>query len=82
MTDPVSKDVVDARGKACPVPIVELARALRIVPENGELELWATDPAVRADLEAFCVATGHVLVSFSTEDRILRARIRKAAIHR
>lgn len=55
----VSADLVDARGKACPVPIIELAKGLR----RAELiELWADDPATRGDLLAFVEATGHSLL--------------------
>ncbi len=69
----VSAHLVDARGKACPAPIIELARALRSFPE---VELWADDPAAGGDLEAFAQATGHLLVSSSAEGRLLRAVIR------
>lgn len=77
MESAVSPLNIDAREKACPLPILELARALRSVGEGAEIELWATDPAVEADLDAFCAATGHLLVSFSSEGRLLRARVRK-----
>ncbi|MGA9524705.1 MAG: sulfurtransferase TusA family protein [Myxococcaceae bacterium] len=67
--------VVDATGKACPMPILELARALRDLEIGQTLELLATDPAAEADLKAFCERTGHVLVSFSSDARILRAQV-------
>jgi tRNA 2-thiouridine synthesizing protein A len=54
----VSAHLVDARGKACPAPIIELARALRA---HERVELWADDPAARGDLEAFAASTGHRL---------------------
>ncbi|MBX5484405.1 MAG: sulfurtransferase TusA family protein [Myxococcaceae bacterium] len=77
MSLPVSDPVIDAREKACPLPIIELSKGLRAVQPGAEVELWATDPAVEEDLAAFCEATGHVLVSFSAEGRLLRARVRK-----
>jgi len=43
----VSPTVIDARGKPCPLPIVEVSRALR---QLERCELWATDPATAADL--------------------------------
>lgn len=55
----VSAHLIDGRGKACPMPIIELARGLK---HHDEVELWADDPAAWGDLEAFCEATGHVLV--------------------
>ncbi len=54
----VSAQLVDARGKPCPVPIIELARALRTC---ALVELWADDPAAEGDVKTFCEATGRVL---------------------
>lgn len=52
----VSAHLVDARGRACPAPIIELAKALKA---HARVELWADDPAARADLDAFAASTGH-----------------------
>lgn len=56
--------LIDTRGKFCPVPILELARAARSAVVGRELEVLATDPAVRADLQAWCEATRNELWSF------------------
>jgi tRNA 2-thiouridine synthesizing protein A len=69
--------VVNAVGKACPVPILELARTLRELDPGALVEILATDPAAEADLQAFCDRTGHTLVSFSTDGTILHAHVRK-----
>ena len=69
----VSAHLVDARGKACPAPIIELARALRAF---AEVELWADDPAAWGDLQAFAQATGHLLATPVTHGRLLQAVIR------
>jgi TusA-related sulfurtransferase len=69
----VSAHLIDGRGKACPLPIIELAKALK---SHDEVELWADDPAARADLQAFCSATGHQLVSEASKERLLKALIR------
>jgi TusA-related sulfurtransferase len=68
--------LADSRGRACPLPIVDLARALRSSPL---VELWADDPAAHGDLVAFCEATGHELVSLDAS-RPLRAVIRRAPV--
>jgi tRNA 2-thiouridine synthesizing protein A len=52
---------VDARGLACPMPIVHLARTVRSLPGGVRVRLLATDPAVVPDLQAWCSATGHLL---------------------
>lgn len=69
----VSAHLVDARGKACPMPIIELARALQQWPE---VELWADDPAAWGDLHAFAAATGHHLLTPPGSGCLLRAVIR------
>ncbi|MFT3709339.1 MAG: sulfurtransferase TusA family protein [Archangium sp.] len=68
----VSAHLVDARGKACPVPIIELAKALRAHPM---VELWADDPAARGDLNAFLEATGHRLAGDGGATKPLRVLV-------
>lgn len=69
----VSAHLVDARGKACPVPIIELAKALRSQPV---VELWADDPAAWPDIDAFLEATGRQLVDAGARTAPLRVVIR------
>jgi cysteine desulfurase len=70
----VSAHLVDATGKACPVPIIELAKALRAWPV---VELWADDPATRGDLHAFLGATGHLLRAERTSGQRYSAVVEK-----
>jgi TusA-related sulfurtransferase len=53
---------VDTSGAACPVPILEIAKAIRPLPEGALIELISTDRGLEADLPAWCEATGHTLV--------------------
>ena len=46
--------VVDARGLRCPLPVIRLAEAAVGSPAGTVLEVWATDPAARADIPAWC----------------------------
>jgi TusA-related sulfurtransferase len=55
--------VVDARGLRCPLPVIRLARAAKDLPAGALVELWATDPAARADVPAWCRMRGHELVA-------------------
>ena len=68
---------IDATGTACPVPIIELAKAIRRLAAGETLVLLATDPAARRDVEAWCASTGHQLISVTLETGILRAQVRK-----
>lgn len=69
----VSAHLTDARGRACPQPIIDLAKALKFHPR---VELWADDPAAKGDVEAFCVATGHAL-EMLTDDGVLQVLVRR-----
>lgn len=55
MTAPVP---VDARGRRCPVPVIELARRIGDVPVGGRLEVYADDPAAAVDVPAWCRLRG------------------------
>jgi TusA-related sulfurtransferase len=46
--------VIEARGKRCPLPVIELARALASLPIGDEIEVRADDPAAAADIAAWC----------------------------
>ena len=51
-------EVVDARGLACPVPVIRLARHARDAAPGTVVEVWATDPAAAADVPAWCRMRG------------------------
>ncbi len=51
--------VVDCLGRPCPVPVVELARALLSAPEGAVVEVLSDDPAAAVDVPAFCRMRGH-----------------------
>jgi tRNA 2-thiouridine synthesizing protein A len=73
----VSARLVDARGRACPLPIVDLARALKAEPL---VELWADDPAAEGDLRAFCAGTGHQLLACDGGAGFLRATVARRPV--
>jgi cysteine desulfurase len=54
--------VVDARGRRCPVPVIELARALPGVPVGGVLAVLADDEAAAVDVPAWCRMRGQEYV--------------------
>ncbi|CAO5174056.1 tRNA 2-thiouridine synthesizing protein A [Frankia sp. AiPs1] len=61
MTD--GSTVVDARGRRCPLPIIDLARAIVTVAPGETVTLWANDPAAGPDVAAWCRLRNHELVS-------------------
>ncbi|OHV58082.1 sulfurtransferase TusA family protein [Pseudofrankia sp. BMG5.36] len=54
--------VVDALGRLCPLPIIDLARRIGEVPVDGTVELLADDPAAAADVAAWCRLRGQQLL--------------------
>jgi len=69
---------VDARGLACPMPIVKTATAIRGLASGATLEVLATDPGSVKDFAAWSRSTGHELLESSQEDSVYRFLIRKA----
>jgi TusA-related sulfurtransferase len=56
--DVIVDAVVDARGLRCPLPVIRLAEAARDAAPGAVVEVWATDPAARADIPAWCRLRG------------------------
>lgn len=54
--------IVDARGRPCPVPVIELAKALPSVEVGAELTVWSDDPASRHDVPAWCRLRGQAYI--------------------
>ena len=46
--------VVDARGAACPGPLLEAKKAMGTVPIGAVIELWSSDPQTKNDIAAWC----------------------------
>lgn len=46
--------VVDCLGRPCPVPVIELARALPGIVVGHLVEVRSDDPAARLDVAAWC----------------------------
>jgi len=50
---------VDSRGKNCPQPIIDLARAIKENPGEDSFQLLSDDVATWSDLSAWSRMTGH-----------------------
>lgn len=62
---------VDASGLSCPLPVIELSRAIETVPVGGRVTLLATDPAARVDVPVWCRMQRQRLVSSDEDDQRL-----------
>ncbi|MGW3475968.1 aminotransferase class V-fold PLP-dependent enzyme [Streptomyces althioticus] len=54
--------VVDALGRRCPVPVIELAKVIGDVPVGGLVRVLADDEAARLDIPAWCEMRGQEYV--------------------
>ncbi|OEJ96571.1 cysteine desulfurase/sulfurtransferase TusA family protein [Streptomyces thermolilacinus] len=61
--------VVDALGKRCPVPVIELAKVIGDVPVGGTVRVLADDAAARLDIPAWCQMRGQEYVGEEPADR-------------
>jgi len=51
--------VVDARGAACPGPLLEAKKAMSSAPVGSVIEIWSTDPITKTDIGAWSAKVGH-----------------------
>jgi tRNA 2-thiouridine synthesizing protein A len=68
--------IVDSRGSACPGPITDLAMAYRRSKAGDVIELWATDPGVKADVRAWAEKTKNELMSIDEQPDKIVATLR------
>jgi len=54
--------VVDALGKRCPLPVIELAKVIGDVPVGSTVTVLADDEAARLDIPAWCEMRGQEYV--------------------
>lgn len=61
---------LDARGLACPMPIVKTRKALNELTSGQVLKVMATDSGSVADMKAFSEQTGNELLSSAQEGSV------------
>lgn len=73
----VADKVVDARGAACPGPLLEAKKAMAGVPLGGVVELWSSDPVTKSDVAAWAGKVGHVFLGSREAEGYDRVLIRR-----
>lgn len=68
---------LDAKGLACPMPIVRTKKAMNDLTEGQVLAVFATDKGSKADLAAWSKTVGHQYIGTTEEDDVLIHYIRK-----
>jgi Predicted redox protein, regulator of disulfide bond formation len=59
-----SAKVVDARGSACPGPLLEAKKAMSTVQIGQVIEIWSSDPATKSDIGAWSTKVGHTFLGY------------------
>ncbi|KAB8138037.1 hypothetical protein F9U64_06830 [Gracilibacillus oryzae] len=71
--------LLDAKGLACPMPIVKTKKAIKDLEAGQVIEVQATDKGSTADMEAWAKSSGHLYLGTLAEGDILKHFIRKAS---
>ena len=69
--------VVDARGSACPGPLLEAKKGIGAVSVGSILEIWSSDPVTKSDISAWSGKVGHEFLGFGTADGYDRVFVKR-----
>lgn len=69
---------LDAKGLACPMPIVKTKKAIDAIGSGEILEVLVTDKGALNDFKAWANAGGHTIVEQKEEAGVLYFYIQKA----
>ncbi|WP_419888273.1 sulfurtransferase TusA family protein [Neobacillus niacini] len=71
--------MLDAKGLACPMPIVKTKKTMNGLEAGQVLEVQATDKGSKADLKAWAESTGHQYLGTLEEGAVLKHYLRKSS---
>lgn len=69
--------VLDAKGLACPMPIVKTKKAMNELESGQVLEILTTDKGAKNDLTAWAKAGGHELLNHDENGDVYTFWIKK-----
>jgi rhodanese-related sulfurtransferase/TusA-related sulfurtransferase len=71
--------VLDAKGLACPMPIVKTKKAMTNLEAGQVLEVQATDKGSKADMKAWAGSSGHQYLGTIEDGEVLKHYLRKSS---
>ncbi|MBT2689720.1 sulfurtransferase TusA family protein [Bacillus sp. ISL-47] len=71
--------VLDAKGLACPMPIVKTKKMMNEIEPGQVMEIQATDKGSTADLKAWSESTGNQYLGTIEDGDVLKHYVRKAS---
>ncbi|SMF91396.1 TusA-related sulfurtransferase [Paenibacillus uliginis N3/975] len=69
--------VLDAKGLACPMPIVKTKKAMNDLEVGQVLEIHSTDQGAKNDLAAWAKSSGNELLDHKEDNGVLKFWIKK-----
>ncbi len=72
-------EILDAKGLACPMPIVRTKKAMTNLEAGQVIEVQATDKGSTTDMKAWAESTGHQYLGTVEEAGVLTHYLRKAS---
>jgi TusA-related sulfurtransferase len=64
----VADKIIDARGTACPGPLLEAKKGMAAVALGAVVEIWSTDPVTKVDIAAWSGKVGHEFLGVAPAD--------------
>jgi TusA-related sulfurtransferase len=68
---------VDARGTACPGPLLEAKRAIGTIEEDEIMEVLSADEGTRIDIPKWCKKQGHEYLGTVEESGYFKIYLKK-----
>ena len=72
-----SNRVVDARGSACPGPLLEAKKGIGTIAVGEILEIWSGDSNTKNDIPKWCQKVGHAFLGSLEADGYDRLFIKR-----
>jgi tRNA 2-thiouridine synthesizing protein A len=69
--------VLDAKGLACPMPIVKTKKEMDALSSGDILEIHATDKGAKSDLTAWAQSGGHELIKDEEDNGVFKFWLKK-----
>lgn len=70
---------IDTLGKRCPIPVIELAKAIPEIEIGEEIEVLSDDAAAKVDIPVWCRMKGQHYVGAEPRDHGTAYRIRRVS---
>ncbi len=69
--------IVDSLGKPCPMPVIDLARAVEAADVGAEVVVLSDDPGAKVDIPVWCRMKAQELVDVAAAEQGWRFTVRK-----